>query len=168
MFSFVYCRTTPYYQECEWIKENTEDSFVIGDLNLNKMLEDQDNKIQIICNEKNIPLLYEMTTKNMNQLDHILGPREPNVFTTSFHNFVSDHKAIVLRISLAEAEFIEDERLKDFKKRKQVTLEEGSIRLSKTSIGQNQDSEPNIKTKRTDSIKRQRSPLPQKKVNHQN
>ena len=151
LFSFVYCRTTPNYQECEWIKENTEDSFVIGDLNLNKMLEDQGNKIQNICGEENIPLLYEITTKNMNQLDHILGPREPNVFTTSFYNFVSDHKAIVLRISLAEAEFIEDERLQDFKKRKQVTLEEGSIRLSKTSKGQNQDSEPNINQQTSDT-----------------
>ena len=40
LFSFVYCRATPNYQECEWMKESTEDSFVLGDLNLNKMLED--------------------------------------------------------------------------------------------------------------------------------
>ena len=96
----------------------------------------------------------------MNQLDHILGPWEQKIFTTSFYNFVSDHKAIVLRISLSEGEFIENEILKDFQKRKQMTLDECSISLSKTIKDQNQDSEIDIKTKRTKSTKRQRSSLP--------
>ena len=96
----------------------------------------------------------------MNKLDHILGPWEQKIFTTSFYNFVSDHKAIVLRISLSEGEFIENEILKDFQKRKQMTLDECSISLSKTIKDQNQDSENDIKTKRTKSTKRQRSSLP--------
>ena len=96
----------------------------------------------------------------MNQLDHILGPREKMVFTTSFYNFVSDHKAIVLRIALSEVEFIEDERLLYYKKRKQVTLEEGDSRISKTKKEQSQESGIDIKRRTTRSVKRQRSPLP--------
>ena len=151
LFSFVYCRTTPNIQECEWINEKTKEAFVIGDLNLNKKCEDQKNKIIGICGKEKICLLYENTTNHFNQLDHILGASEHRVFTTSFFNFISDHKTIVLRMSLSDANFIEDERLKPFKDRKQEEESSSILNLEQTcSLDK--------KAKKTKSTKRPRSP----------
>ena len=63
MFSFVYCRTTPNYQECEWIKEKTEDSFVIGDLNLDKQFEDQKIRYRIYVVKKKFPFYMKTQQK---------------------------------------------------------------------------------------------------------
>ena len=67
----------------------------------------------MLCREVKSTLLDEITTKNNNQLDHILGILQDNltVFTTSFMNFVSDHKAITIRISLCGSNFVDDPRL---------------------------------------------------------
>ena len=80
-------------------------------------------------------LLFENPTKNHNQLDHILGPGEQMVFTTSFYNFISDHKSIVLRIPLSDTHFIDDERLQQFHKMHQ---EERLIKMSESNMDQNE------------------------------
>ena len=156
LFSFVYCRTTPNIQECQWIKEKTKEAFVIGDLNLNKTIEDQKNKIIDICGMDKKCLLYENTTKYANQLDHILGPWDQKVFTTSFFNFISDHKTIVLRISLSDAKFIDDERLKLFNERKQ---EEEIMGKSLSNLNFKKTDGLDKKTNKTKSTKQPRSPL---------
>jgi hypothetical protein len=113
-FSFVYCRATPTIQESEWLFKKTADThYVLGDLNLDPNVSEQLNKIHIICGPEKMSLLNEVTTKNKRQLDHILGPKGDGVaiFTTSFTNFVSDHKSTTMRISLSGAHFVEDPRL---------------------------------------------------------
>ena len=113
-FSFVYSRATPTLPEAVWLQEKTAGScYLMGDLNLDPCVQDQKNKISIICGQSKISLLNETTTKNKRQLDHILGVKGKNVtiFTTSFHNFVSDHKAVTMRISVSGDKFVEDQRL---------------------------------------------------------
>ena len=153
-FNFVYCRSTPNTNKCEFIRKQTKDSFVLGDLNLNKLFKDQHEKILNICGKDKVILLSENTTKNHNQLDHILGPGDQLVFTTSFYNFISDHKSIVLRIPLSDTHFIEDERLQQFHKRHQ---EEGLIRMSGSNMDQNKKSGFGSDTKKTKNVKRPRS-----------
>ena len=153
-FSFVYCRSTPNTNECEFIREKTKDSFVLGDLNLNKQFKDQHEKILNICGKDKVMLLFENTTKNHNQVDHILGPGEQMVFTTSFYNFISDHKSIVLRIPLSDTHFIDDERLQQFHKMHQ---EEGLIKMSESNMDQNKKRGLGSKTKKTKNVKRPRS-----------
>ena len=111
-FSFVYCRSTPTLSEVEWLQAKTVDAnYLLGDLNLDSNITTQREKISIICSKYKTLLLNEITTKNNNQLDHILGIQQDKVFTTSFMNFVSDHKSIIIRISLCGASFLEDVRL---------------------------------------------------------
>ncbi len=113
-FSFVYCRTTPSIREAEWLMEITADShYLMGDLNLDPTVHDQKNKLHIICDKLKKSLLEEITTRNNIQLDHILGIKREGVgiFTTSFVNFVSDHKSIIIRISDSDSKFVDDQRL---------------------------------------------------------
>ena len=113
-FNFVYCRTTPTSREAEWLKEVTANTqYLMGDLNLDPTVQDQNNKLNIIYDKIKKPLLKEKTTKNNVQLDHILGIERNGVrvFTTSFVNFISDHKSVVIRISDSDSKFIDDNRL---------------------------------------------------------
>ena len=113
-FSFVYCRTTPTVKESEWIVEMTANThYLMGDLNLDPTIQEQKNKLLIMCEKNKMPLLKEITTKNNVQLDHILGIERKGmkIFTTSFVNFISDHKSVVIRISDSDSKFIDDERL---------------------------------------------------------
>ena len=113
-FSFIYCRTTPNREETRWIKQTTANSqYLMGDLNLDPAKHDQKNKLQSICNKVKKSLLNETTTNNKVQLDHILGIEKEGVaiFTTSFVNFISDHKSITIRISGSGSKFVKDQRL---------------------------------------------------------
>ena len=85
----------------------------MGDLNLDPTVQEQKNKLLIMCEKNKMPLLKEITTKNNVQLDHILGIERKGmkIFTTSFVNFISDHKSVVIRISDSDSKFIDDERL---------------------------------------------------------
>ncbi|NRA06503.1 MAG: AAA family ATPase, partial [Nitrosopumilus sp.] len=114
-FSFAYCRSIPSISEAKWLHEKTIVSdYLLGDLNLDPKDKVQRKQISIISGEDKISLLNENTTKNNNQLDHILGANRDDleIFTTSYMNFVSDHKSIILRISLSDSHFIDDLRLK--------------------------------------------------------
>ena len=113
-FSFVYSRTTPSIGESEWLMEKTTNShYLMGDLNLDQNVSDQKNKLKVMCGSLKKSLLKETTTKNNNQLDHILGVQRKGVriFTTSYTNLAADHKSIILRISENGANFVDDPRL---------------------------------------------------------
>ena len=85
----------------------------MGDLNLDPAKHDHKKKLDTICNKVKKSLLNEITTNNKVQLDHILGIERDGVtiFTTSFVNFVSDHKSVVVRISDSGSKFVDDQRL---------------------------------------------------------
>ena len=70
----------------------------------------QEEKLKIIRGNEKISLLNEITTKQKNKLDHVLGIRGENTLlhATSFNNFISDHKAITIRISKPNSNFLSD------------------------------------------------------------
>ena len=83
------------YYDCE----NCD--LIMGDLNLNPRIINDRMRLRQLCqNEKLDILLKESTTRNYNQLDHVLGDitLRGNVFATSFFNFYSNHNSIVARI----------------------------------------------------------------------
>jgi len=117
LFCFTYCRESPSQREAEWLNATSDsDDYTLGDLNLDPNDSNQKKKIATICKPRKKALLNETTTKYYKQLDHILGEEkeELSVFTTAFTNFISDHKSIVLRISLSNSDFKEDWRLVRF------------------------------------------------------
>ena len=85
----------------------------MGDLNLNPQDIEQETKLAIIRGEDKMSLLNEITTKNNKQLDHVLGKinESTSIYATSYKNFISDHKAITLRISEKHSRFIPDPRI---------------------------------------------------------
>ena len=113
VFSFVYIRTTPTLAEAQWLQENTLASdFILGDLNSNPLNPNEKRLIEVIGGQKKM-IFRGITTPQKNQLDHILGDESAKpVFTTSYLNFISDHFAITLRMSLTGAGFVDDPRLK--------------------------------------------------------
>ena len=113
-FSFIYCRQTPSLGQAQNIAQSTARSdYLMGDLNLNPLNVDDQEKLSTICGGTKKVLLREITTKNKIQLDHILGVEKENVkvYTTSFQNFASDHHSIIVRVSAQGAEYLPDDRL---------------------------------------------------------
>ena len=69
--------------------------------------------IDVVGGEKTM-IFRGITTSQKNQLDHILGYESAKpVYATSYLNFISDHFAITLRVSLNETGFVDDPRLKN-------------------------------------------------------
>ena len=113
VFSFVYIRTTPTLAEAQWLQEKTlKSDYILGDLNLNPLNPNEERLIEVIGGQKKM-IFRGVTTPQKNQLDHILGDESAKpVFATSYLNFISDHFAITLRMSLTGAGFVDDPRLK--------------------------------------------------------
>ena len=130
LFSFVYIRTTPNLAECIWLNQKTLHSdYLIGDINCDPLSPTEENLINVIGGQKKM-ILREVTTPQRKQLDHILGCElEKHVYTTSYLNFVSDHYAITLRMSLTGSNFVDDQRLK----RDKSQAEKPNVHLSPIS-----------------------------------
>ena len=89
-------------KESKEIYEITAKSeYILGDLNLNQRDENDDKKLQVICGENKILHLNQITSVRGNQPDHIIVIRDRrfSVHSSSFLNFASDHKSIVMRVS---------------------------------------------------------------------
>ena len=111
VYSFVYARVTPSKEETQEMQKITNMStYIIGDLNLNPDVAEQKEKLDILCDKDKIIHLRAVTTVRSNQLDHILVQKDSKhiTFTDCFHNFVSDHKCIILRRSHYANDEIED------------------------------------------------------------
>ena len=114
-FNFMYCRSTPTQHEVTYMEEESKDhDYILGDLNLDPNDPDEQRKVMTICGKEKSTLLNEITTKHGKQLDHILGKKKKNVniFTTAIYNFISDHKAVIMRIG---SEFVEKNLLREVK-----------------------------------------------------
>ena len=99
---FLYIRETPNSDEILKISNRFRNfDCIIGDLNLNPAIFEQKKKLLEICGKSKQMLLEEITTRNETQLDHVIveTKMKENSFTTSYHNFASYHKSIVLRIT---------------------------------------------------------------------
>ena len=100
--AFVYYRKTPTKTDVEKLTTMVKHcDLVIGDLNLDNNREGDREKLKILCEEKRCRLLNEITTSNFNQLDHVIISgklSKLDCFSTSYLNFTSDHKTIVVRV----------------------------------------------------------------------
>ena len=107
-FVFLYIRKTPSQLETTNIAERFIDfDGIIGDLNLNPSIPDQKHKLEKLCGKTKYLALAEITTMKLNQLDHIILEKDlsSHSFSTSYLNFASYHKSIVLRLNRANAKF---------------------------------------------------------------
>ena len=80
---------------------------ILGDLNLNPMNESEKLLLELLCGTEQQQYLKEITTKEYNQLDHIVADKslEGQLYATSFVNFISDHKTITARVGFNENKF---------------------------------------------------------------
>jgi hypothetical protein len=103
-FGFLYCRSTPNNPEIKAIKKYFAECCVLmGDLNLSHRIDGDKLKIITLCGEDKFSALAEITRSiSNNQLEYILlhKKHEEYFFATSFHNFISDHKSITVRLGL--------------------------------------------------------------------
>ena len=109
-FGFIYLRPSSGSQDqiSKMLKKyqcNTCD-VLMGDLNLNPRISYDSDRLKQLCGSNKEIALHEVTTSQKNQLDHILVARnlKGNIYVTSYVNFISDHKSIVLRLGLQKNE----------------------------------------------------------------
>ena len=169
---FLYCRSTPNNPEIKAINKYFEDcQFLLGDFNLSTKILQDNKKIKQLCGSKKF-LVLEETTRVIsdNQLDHIFGDIvfKERCFGTSFFNFISDHKAITLRLTL------NSELTKDMKEKRYFDSE---LHLKKKNIPKKQTASDSfkpispkiteIKINKKSEIKESRKNLPQTEISTQ-
>ena len=112
IFGFAYCRSTPSLSEVSVMcKELNECSILMGDFNLSYRLAGDQERIAMLCSTKRINCLKEITrSASNNQLDYIFIDEQfkNNNFVTSYNNFISDHKTIVLRVGLNDNQLTQE------------------------------------------------------------
>ena len=100
----IYCRRTPSTNEISRINEVFGScDILMGDFNLSHRIDNHQKKLDKLCNNVKESLLKEITRSiSNNQLDYVLVNTvlKEYCYSTSFYNFISDHKAIVLRMGL--------------------------------------------------------------------
>ena len=100
--AFIYIRETPNLKETEELKRCLKScDILMGDLNLNPKITEQNKKLSILCGSNRCMSLREITTVYDSQLEHVIIEKNLRkmCFTTSYYNFASDHKSIALRIN---------------------------------------------------------------------
>ena len=118
--AFMYIRKTPSQSETTKIAERFHDfDCIIGDLNLNPKIADQQHSLKKICGNTKYLALEEITTTKLNQLDPIILEKDMSSysFSTAYHNFASYHKSIVLRLASSNAKY-----RKEFKEGKHFNI----------------------------------------------
>ena len=107
-YAYIYLR--PNTGNREQIRRILEDYYcrdcdvIMGDLNLNPRISTDSERLKELCSDNKTLALQEVTTKQKNQLDHIAvnNDLKGRVFVSSFVNFISDHKTIVIRCCTKE------------------------------------------------------------------
>ena len=101
--AFVYVRETPSQKSLERmikiINKGKKAELIMGDLNLDSIRDK--SMLDKLCGVDKCLILREPTTLNLNQLDHIIIEKsrvKNDSFATSYYNYTSDHKTIVVRI----------------------------------------------------------------------
>ena len=127
IISFIYCNMTPSLRDIQEVKEVTDNSdYILGDLNLDPENPEQRRKLEDLCGKDRMMHLRAMTRGRRNQLDHVLINKSLKhiVYSDSFHNFVSDHRSIIMRKShYANDEIVYVPEKKESKKDKKDDLE---------------------------------------------
>ena len=99
--AFVYINHSPNETELSQLTDAFKNCHIVmGDLNLDPNREQR--KLEKLCGDKKVRVLNEVTTDQINQLDHVLMEKEilqtRDCYSTSYINFTSDHKTITVRI----------------------------------------------------------------------
>ena len=100
---FGYIRETPNEEELQKISHGFRNcSVIIGDFNLDPNRASDLKKLDFLCGPNRERHLREVTTSNLNQLDHILVDKSlsKQCFTTSYYNPTSDHRTVTIRLPL--------------------------------------------------------------------
>ena len=109
---FLYSRSTPTDPEIKAINKHfAECTLLMGDFNLSHRISKDQLKIKALCQGTKISALTEITRSiSNNQLDYILIDQKLKAicFSSSFNNFISDHKSITARIGLQRNQFSEE------------------------------------------------------------
>ena len=95
--------------------EYSDCDIMMGDLNLNPIIQSEKERINQICNSRlEMAMNEQTTTDTKNQIDHILVDKvlKGRVFVTSYFNFMSNHKLIVARVGIC-GNLLKKEILKD-------------------------------------------------------
>ena len=80
-FVFLYIRETPNEKETADMSKKFENlDGIIGDLNLDPEMDNEDKKIRMLCGDSKVMSLKEITTVNFKQLDHILLDLDLDLF----------------------------------------------------------------------------------------
>ena len=109
--TFMYTNKNPSNSELKYFADRIPKSdFLMGDLNLNPMKEEDKSKLQRFCKDLNMEIFLEefTTISPIRQLDHCLLNKSftTRSFSTAFANLYSDHFAITLRIAIEDLSLI--------------------------------------------------------------
>ena len=99
---FCYINRTPTNNEVSQLSDLLKSSeLLMGDINLDFARPEDVEKLKKISGESKTRVLHETTTDSYSQLDHILLNKTVwvNSYSTSYHNYTSDHKVIAIRIA---------------------------------------------------------------------
>ena len=147
--AFVYYRKTPAKTDVKKLATLVKHcDLVIGDLNLDNNREGDKEKLELLYEEKRCRLLNEITTSNFNQLDHVIVSEEllkTDCFSTSYLNFTSDHKVVVVRVPRKSNCFSQ-------KFKENVNFDQ--YKETRSGIKRKAATEDNIQTKKIDSNKK--------------
>ena len=113
-FTFIYSNHSLSLNEAASLHSRTADmDYLLGDLNLNPKYSNELKALYMICGTSMEMLLNETTTKHNSQIDHITGRKRENrkIFITTFFNFATDHRTIVLRIGSPGSDYLQDPRI---------------------------------------------------------
>ena len=101
-------RQAPNHKETQELASRFKNhDCIIGDLNLNPAIHEDKSKLLKICESGKFLALNELTHVNGNQLEHVILDKEMigRFFSTSYVNFASDHKSIVIRMGQHKNQF---------------------------------------------------------------
>ena len=153
--SFVYINKTPTRCDMDKLCETVDSShLVLGDLNLDMDRDGDQGKLDKLCGDSKKRILKEITTDNFNQLDHVIFVNDPawqDAFSTSYFNYTSDHKVIIVRIPKKgnhfssqfkqRLHFDQDKETRTGQKRKAVPCSQSPVRIQPAMATQKRKSE---------------------------
>ena len=132
---------------------------IMGDLNLNQRHDSEKERIEQLCHGKlEVALNEATTTTTANQIDHILVNKtlRSRVFVSSFYNFVSNHKCIVIRIGIKENK-LKDNIISQFEFASEKYMKKPAIadKIEEEILGtynQNDSRKPTKEIKKTNNL----------------
>ena len=114
---FFYINKKPLKKDIEKIVKQLKEKkveFLIGDLNLDFNLQEDRQKLELMCTGLDLESILYQNTRFLSHLDHILVSNKLKLqaFASSFANLYTDHSSVTVRICQNgnfTSEFVEDQ-----------------------------------------------------------